>query len=397
VVAPAVRAAANLRGLVGLHSGCSPRGQRGCSGFVTARRSAPESRRYLVQFPAGLRDLVRSSLDADLGSSDVVHADDSALLVATPAQPDAVSALPYLKNAYLVLTDVARGGGDPASMLDRAASAVAELVRKRPGLVSHVPRRAPFRVMATVDGQLTAFGRGTRTVLERELVGRTGGRVQTRGSGEELWLIGRRGLDRVLFGLRLRQPRRPAPVRGSLGPELAALLVRASVPDARDSFLDPMGGSGSLVVARLESAARRVGYNDLALERLRPELPAALRRGGVVLTAADATDLSSVPSGSVDAIVTDPPWGEYEPLPESPEDFARALTRSLARVLHPEHGRLVLLVSRRLEPAFTEALSGAGLPKAHSIPILVNGHPASVVLAGTGYGNGNRRRRPRDG
>jgi hypothetical protein len=158
-----------------------------------------------------------------------------------------------------------------------------------------------------------------------------------------------------------------------------------------------MGGSGSLVAARLSSPARRVVYNDLALERLRPELPPDLRRGGVVLSAADATDLASVPTGSVDAIVTDPPWGEYEPLPGSPEEFARALTGSLARVLHPGHGRLVLLVSRRLESAFTEALSAVGLPKAQSIPILVNGHPASVVLAGTGYANGNRPHRQKDG
>lgn len=364
---------------------------------MTARRPISETRRYLVQFPAGLADLVRRSLDADLGGAEVVHADDSALQVSASTAPEVLSALPYLKNAYLVLTDVPRIGGDPASTLDRAASAVTDLLRRRAGLVSPVPRGRPFRVMATLDGQLTSFGRGARTGLERELLRRTGGRVQTRGSGEELWLIGRRGFDRVLFALRLRQPRRPAAARGSLGTELAALLVRASRPDARDSFLDPMGGSGSLVVARLATPARRVVYNDLALERLRPELPTELRRGGVVLSAADATDLSSLPTGSVDAVVTDPPWGEYEPLPGSPEDFARALTRSLARVLHPGHGRLVLLVSRRLESAFTEALSAAGLPKAQSVPILVNGHPASVVLAGTGYDNGDRPRRQRDG
>jgi hypothetical protein len=308
-----------------------------------------------------------------------------------------LSALPYLKNAYLVLTDVPRVGGDPASTLDHAAGAVTDLLRREAGLAAPVPRKAPFRVMATLDGQLTAFGRGARAGLERELIRRTGGRVQTRGSGEELWLIGRRGLHRVLFALRLRQPRRPPAARGSLGPELAALLVRASRPDARDSFLDPMGGSGSLIAARLATPARRVVYNDLDLERLRADLPPELRRGAVVLTGADATDLSSVATGSVDVIVTDPPWGEYEPLPGSPEDFARALTRSLARVLHPGHGRLVLLVSRRLEAAFTEALSAAGVPKAQSVPVLVNGHPASVVLAGTGYVNGSRLHGPRDG
>ncbi len=364
---------------------------------MTARRQASESRRYLVQFPAGLGDLVRRSLDDDLGGAEVVHADDSALQVSTTAPPDVLSALPYLKNSYLVLTDVPRVGRDPASTLDRAVNAVTDLVRRQAGLVAAVPRKAPFRVMATLDGQLTAFGRGARTGLERELVRRTGGRVQTRGSGEELWLIGRRGLDRVLFALRLRQPRRPAPARGSLGAELAALLVRASRPHAGDSFLDPMGGSGSLVAARLTTPARRVAYNDLALERLRADLPTELRRGGVVLTAEDAADLSSVATGSVDAIVTDPPWGEHEPLPGSPEDFARALTRSLARVLHPGRGRLVLLVSRRLESAFLEALSVVGLPKAQSIPILVNGHPASVVLAGTGYADGNRQHRQEDG
>jgi RMKL-like, methyltransferase domain len=338
-----------------------------------------------VQFPAGLSDLVRTSLEADLGRLDVLHADDSALMVGTPATPGAVAELRYLRNAYQVLADVVRTAGEPGPMLDRAATAVTDLLRRQAKLADPVPRGAPFRVMATVDGQLAAFGRGQRAALERELVRRTGGRVQTRGSGEELWLIGRRDLDRVLLAVRLPQAHRRVAVRGSLSPELAELLVRASRPEAGDSFLDPMGGSGSIVAARLARPARRIGYNDLALDRLRGTLPDELRRRPVVLTDDDASRLSSVASGSVDAIVTDPPWGEHEPLPEPAEDFVGALARSLARVLHPDRGRLVLLISRRLEPVFASALATAGLPPVQIVPILVNGHPACVVLAGTGH------------
>lgn len=61
----------------------------------------------------------------------------------------------------------------------------------------------------------------------------------------------------------------------------------------------------------------------------------------------DALTLRSITDGSVDVIVTDPPWGEYDQLKMPLSDFCAALAASFDRVLNPVTGRFVILVARR--------------------------------------------------
>jgi hypothetical protein len=92
-----------------------------------------------------------------------------------------------------------------------------------------------------------------------------------------------------------------------------------------------------------------------------------------------------VPDGRVDVIVTDPPWGEYDDLGMPYAEFARTMVKSFSRVLKPT-GRFVILTSRKtatiMEREFTKG--GFSVNSAHEI--LVNGHPATVLVgAGTAY------------
>ena len=93
--------------------------------------------------------------------------------------------------------------------------------------------------------------------------------------------------------------------------------------------------------------------------------------------------MPSFPDGTVDVIVTDPPWGEHEDLDRPFGDFARATGGSFARTLHPVHGRYVLLINRRNAETMRDALAAAGLPPTAEHPILVNGHPATVLIGRT--------------
>jgi len=179
---------------------------------------------------------------------------------------------------------------------------------------------------------------------------------------------------------------------------LSSMLVLASEPRPEDTFLDPFAGSGSFVVARLSLPAREVVYSDLDLADHRELLPGeALRDRRLRLLDEDAMDLPSVPDGSVDAVVTDPPWGEHEELPVPYEEFARTTGLSLARVLNPAKGRYVLLCARRGAPAFEAALTEAGLAVRQTHEILVNGHPATVFVGDrrTGTEPSQQTERPR--
>lgn len=107
----------------------------------------------------------------------------------------------------------------------------------------------------------------------------------------------------------------------------------------------------------------------------------------VRLLTEDGLTLPSVADGSVDVIVTDPPWGEHEEIERPFDHFARAVGTSFARVLHPRRGRYVLLINRRNAAIMRDGLAGAGLPPDDEHEVLVNGHPATVLIG--------RRTRPR--
>jgi predicted RNA methylase len=245
------------------------------------------------------------------------------------------------------------------------------------------PKNRGFRVMASIDGELVTFPAGVRSRVEGAIATRTGGWVHARGSGEEFWIIGRRDLDMLLLGRRLPKHRPTAARRGALGHDLAQMLVLASERRSTDVFLDPFAGSGSIVVARLDFPARRVIYADSEYRRLRTELRPELGRAARVdFLDEDARILPSLSDGTVDVVVTDPPWGEYRELDSTFGEFATDLSASLHRVLHPQTGRFVMLIARRATRMMVDALEGAGLTVAGRYEVLVNGHPATVLVGG---------------
>lgn len=320
--------------------------------------------RYVIHSPAGLSELVVDIAARELADARVRHVDDSALVLDTGRRIRSADDVPYAKNVFLVHAQTRRGS---------LGASVAALAGALPPL--RVGRPHGFRLMAHLDGRLVSLEQRPRRALERAVARATGLTVTPRGSCLEFWVIGRRELP-VLY-LAERLPGRGGADRacGALSAELSALLVAAGSPRPDDVFLDPFAGSGALVRARLRTPCREVVYNDLDPAPHRAAFPRRVR-----VLAEDARTLPSVATGTVDAVVTDPPWGEHGGVGDY-RDFAAGMTASLGRVLRPGHGRAVVLVNRRNEAVLTEALDAAGLVVDGSYRLLVNGHPATAVRA----------------
>lgn len=318
---------------------------------------------------AGLAPLVRPALELALPDAAVVSGDESALIFGTSQSLTDTNTLPFAGNVFAVLGTVRR----------RALRAAVPQLAEQLSAATFPRFSGGFRVMVHLDGQLSAIDRADRALLERVVARRTGSAVTSRGSCQEFWIIGRTGSPDLVFGARLPGRQKEKPPKGALASDLAALLVSASHPNQRDAFVDPFAGSGALVRARLASPARSILAGDAD-----PELTAGLRAefDGLVLTEDWDARKTTLPDGSVDAIVTDPPWGEYEELDQPYEEFVGAVADELDRVLHHVHGRVVLLAGRRISPTWQNAFDQRGFGHLETIDILVNGHPASVVIAG---------------
>jgi hypothetical protein len=327
---------------------------------------------YVALFPTGAANLVADGLQSLFPGIDILESDESALSFSTAARLGSADAVPIAKNLFVVRGQAVRRNLN---------STVLDLAKKVGGLPR--PRNPTgFRVMFHVDGQLMAPSPQARQGLEDAISAATGLRPQPRGNCQEYWVIGRRDWATVHLAQRLPggKGRMPAE-KGSLSDELSALLVILSQPDSRDVFLDPFAGSGSIINARLATPAQKVIYNDLDKSRHGSATARLGHRAGLVVLHEDGTAMASVKSGEVSAIVTDPPWGEYDESIGDYATFARSLAAEFDRLLNPRLGRLVLLVSRRREQQMMASLIEYGFACDSPIGILVNGHPASIIRA----------------
>jgi hypothetical protein len=330
---------------------------------------------YFAQFRAGLGELVIDSLQRDLSRVKVVSSDGSSLIFDTGSAPSKVGNLGYLKNSFSVLGTV------PRSSVLRAAEQFAEQVLSTPMLRGQ-GRVSSFRTMASVDGKLLGLPRPTKTRLESAISKATGARLTPRGGGVEYWLIGRRDMKSMVFCRRLTMGIQPGDA-GSLGADLATLLIKASDPQPDDVFLDPFAGSGSIVRARMALPYGRATYSDLAIGKPYLQVPPEIRRRSrITVLTEDALELPSISTGSVSSIVTDPPWGEYDGQNGDFATFANRMMASFDRVLDPHHGRLVLLLSRRAAELTHALWPPAHLHLMRSHHLLVNGHPATAQIGG---------------
>lgn len=329
----------------------------------------------MIQFVAGTRGIVTDALARTLQHFSPIHDDDSTLVFESSTRIDNASQIPYANNVFVVLASTPR-------------KSVAQSIRRLVTKVERIdfPRvkgqDRGFRIMAQIDGKLTPIDQLVRRELEREIAVFTQSQVQAKGSCREYWVVGRKNLDELLLCLRLPKPKRREERKGELAHELSRILIAASAPKPSDRFLDPFAGLGALVIARSESPFTSICYSDIALRSLVGKLPRKLKSDRRIrLMAEDALSLPSIGDGEINVIVTDPPWGEFDQVSVDYQSFVEAMVESFDRVLHLSEGRLVILSSRRQGGIFTTSLTSRRFRIHATYGILVNGHPASVIVA----------------
>lgn len=321
---------------------------------------------------AGLGELVAVALAADVDGQ-VLYADDSALMISTATHPVRLGKLSYLKNSFVVIGSVPRRR-DLRQAIDAISREIGRWnLARSPG---------PYRLMFSEDGQLVGVPGGSRSRLEAAVTRATGGRFEPRGGGDEYWTITRRDLDEVLFCRRTPVPQRRKPAKGSLAPDVAEVIVHAvGRPRSSDVVLDPFAGSGALIAARTKAPFREaicsdLGYRDGSAQLI-PELAG---RAKIRQLTDDARSLVSIPDSSVDMVVTDPPWGEWNGSDsESAGCLIADALEAIRRVLRPG-GKLAMLVARQLATDVVKLWRRNGLHVRDSYDVLINGHPATLLV-----------------
>ena len=110
---------------------------------------------------------------------------------------------------------------------------------------------------------------------------------------------------------------------------------------------------------------------------MRRKFAAPIEEGKAAVYQWDARDMASIEDGSIDRIITDPPWGIYDGERYGDiQEFYNEFMREFVRVLRPG-GTLTLLSAAKVEAM--RAARAAGLRPEGRLDILVNGKKAALL------------------
>jgi 23S rRNA G2445 N2-methylase RlmL len=345
--------------------------------------------RYLATFAAGFEPVIGELLSESLSGATALRIESGMVIFEYSGPFDRAASPSFFNNVFLVLrewktsacsfSDMVKGSASSSRIADAAVACRALKV-------------SSFRVRFSKENAFQSVDKKVTEAAERLVSSGTGLASDRFSPGIEFWFLIRRE-DYACFALRLtkKQSTEKYLAQGELRPEICRLVIAlAGIGDADRALLDPFAGHGSIpeVLARLYPVAT-VYASDASRElvaalerRFSAPAPGAAR---VVVRLCDALELSYCADASIDAIVTDPPWGEWEGSSfgkaRGIADLYRGMLAEFDRVLAPTGRACVLTGAKReFEAAVAESTSFAASAALEGFrtDILVNGKKCAV-------------------
>lgn len=302
---------------------------------------------YYSTFVTGFTDIVKESLEKQIKDVQIELITDGLVVYKTNADIETIKRLRFLNNSFLLIRHFPKLGKDPIQEMIRQVVKDSRLV---PILRNPLRgKRAKFRVMAMSENQTVKMDNNLRVRLE-ENISRGNYLSLNRSLPDVEFLFSTRREGFGLFGLRFtKRPNYEKTLeKGELYPELAYLLCLMSEPTANDTFLDPFSGSGSIPITRALGFPFKTVYASDNDKNLVEKIKAKARkiRGNFVVGNWNALQLTNFGKGSIDKIVTDPPWGLHSGKELNLERFYEDMLKEFSRVLRKD-GVLVLLTAQK--------------------------------------------------
>ena len=270
------------------------------------------------------------------------------------------------------IADAGKKGGTGAALSEKALAVISENNRKI----------KTFRLVCSVENRPASVSESLRLDMENFIAEKSALKADRSGADTEFWFLCRReGFSVFMKRLSNHGSKEKNLHRGELSPQLAWLLCRLGDLKPGETVIDPFCGYGSIPEAAVKHfpigkfIASDTDSGCVKITRSR----SALKSARCEIRVADVFAVSAfVPACSVDAVITDPPWGMYRETKEPLGEFYSGLLALFAALLKPG-GRAVILTA-----AADELKSAAGktqeLKLTQTYSILVSGKKAQVFV-----------------
>lgn len=330
---------------------------------------------YFSTFPSGLQEVVVKALKRNLDGARVTLLLDGVVIYETSQMPEKIASLRFFQNSFLLLFSLDSFKGK-VEFLTLSVLKNKEQIKSIPKAI--IRQKRTFRLIFSEENQLTSIRRSLWLDLEKLFSEKTGLAVDRSLPDVEIWFLSR-SEGYGLAGLRLtkRLAGEKSLGRGELKPELAHLLCLIADLGKTDILLDPFAGSGAIPVeAAVSFSPRKIIASDKDQELFRRLQKRLARQKEVKIYNWDVLHLDSLEDGSVDKIITDPPWGFYkEKAARQIGDFYQKMLKELSRVLKTG-GFLVILIGQK--EIFERVLQESSLKLLGKKEILVSGKKAGI-------------------
>lgn len=324
---------------------------------------------YISTFTTGFKNVIETIIGRDLPGVSIISVYDGLIRYKYNGNYKKLKKIPYLNNSYYVIRSF---NGKKFSF----NGMVRELAKRRH---SYLIDKGTFRIRFSQENCFCGVDKNLTASAEKIVINNSSLKTNRLNPSTEIWYIIRNeGIGFCCQLLFNRKTTEKGLHKGELKPEFAYLMCEMIPHNKGMVVCDPFCGYGSIIKQlQTKHNIAKIYASDIdeALVKTVSKFE-WVQTTKIELSVMDARKMESIPSKTLDAIITDPPWGYYEKI-DNIIDFYMSMLKEMLRVTK-NNGFIVLLSARKEE--LLSCFRKLDVLLVSRVDTLVNGKKAAVFV-----------------